>query len=90
MIAIRIHIIGGSGSGKSYISVILSKKFQIPHYDLDDIFWDPQSNEYGVRAPEDERDRRLREIISLDSWIVEACIGRGHFQALLLQIRSSY
>ncbi|MEK4039405.1 hypothetical protein MHH49_17945 [Paenibacillus sp. FSL F4-0122] len=35
-------------------------------------FWDPQSNEYGVKAPEDERDRRLREIIGLDSWIAES------------------
>ncbi|MDO7908406.1 DNA topology modulation protein FlaR [Paenibacillus sp. JX-17] len=71
MISIRIHIIGGSGSGKSYISELLSEKLRIPHYDLDDIFWDYQSNEYGVRTPEDERDRRLREIISLDSWITE-------------------
>ncbi|MEO2208149.1 hypothetical protein ABGV42_31025 [Paenibacillus pabuli] len=48
-----------------------SDKLRIPHYDLDDIFWDHQSNEYGVKAPEDERDRRLREIIGFDSWIVE-------------------
>ncbi|WP_409341026.1 DNA topology modulation protein FlaR [Paenibacillus sp. MBLB4367] len=71
MFAIRIHIIGGSGSGKSYIAALLSDKLRIPHYDLDDIFWDHQSNEYGVKAPEDERDRRLREIIGLDSWIAE-------------------
>lgn len=71
MFSIRIHIIGGSGSGKSCIAALLSDKLRIPHYDLDDIFWDHQSNEYGVKAPEDERDRRLREIISFDSWIVE-------------------
>ncbi|HBS46640.1 MAG TPA: hypothetical protein DEA91_23180 [Paenibacillus sp.] len=71
MLAIRIHIIGGSGSGKSYIAELLSDKLHIPHYDLDNIFWDHQSNEYGVKAPEDERDRRLREIIGLDSWIAE-------------------
>ncbi|WP_422661313.1 DNA topology modulation protein FlaR [Paenibacillus sp. EC2-1] len=71
MFEIRIHIIGGSGSGKSYIAALLSAKLQIPHYDLDDIFWDPQSNEYGVKVPEDERDLRLREISGLNSWIVE-------------------
>ncbi|RAV19102.1 DNA topology modulation protein FlaR [Paenibacillus contaminans] len=75
MFEIRIHIIGGSGSGKSYIAALLSDKFRIPHYDLDDIFWDHQSNEYGVKAPEDERDRRLREIIGLDSWIAEGVYG---------------
>lgn len=71
MFIIRIHIIGGSGSGKSYIAALLSDKLHIPHFDLDEIFWDQKSNEYGVKAPEDERDRRLREIISLNSWIVE-------------------
>jgi len=60
-----------SGSGKSYIAELLSDKLHIPHYDLDNIFWDHQSNEYGVKASEDERDRRLREIIGLDSWIKE-------------------
>ncbi|MEK4235508.1 MULTISPECIES: hypothetical protein [Paenibacillus] len=49
----------------------MSDKLHIPHYDLDNIFWDHQSNEYGVKAPGDERDRRLREIIGLDSWIKE-------------------
>ncbi|MFP4977397.1 DNA topology modulation protein FlaR [Paenibacillus sp. CN-4] len=71
MLAIRIHIIGGSGSGKSYIAALLSDKLHIPHYDLDDIFWDNHSKEYGVKAPEDERDRRLSEIIGNDSWITE-------------------
>ncbi|OMD47479.1 hypothetical protein BSK51_25060 [Paenibacillus odorifer] len=67
----RIHIIGGSGSGKSYIAALLSDKLGIPHYDLDDIFWDQQSSEYGVKTPENERDRQLTEIIGLDSWIAE-------------------
>ncbi|QHW33415.1 DNA topology modulation protein FlaR [Paenibacillus rhizovicinus] len=71
MIAIKIHIIGGSGSGKSYIAALLSQKLHITHYDLDDIFWDHRSNEYGVQAPEDERNRQLGEIISLDAWITE-------------------
>ncbi|MEK3659681.1 hypothetical protein NSQ29_08945 [Paenibacillus sp. FSL F4-0236] len=71
MFTIRIHIIGGSGSGKSYIAALLSDKLGIPHYDLDDIFWDQQSSEYGVKTPENERDRQLTEIIGLDSWIAE-------------------
>ncbi|WP_251562736.1 hypothetical protein [Paenibacillus pasadenensis] len=71
VLTIRIHIIGGSGSGKSYVASLLSGKLGIPHYDLDDIFWHNQSNEYGVKAPEEERDRQLKEIIGFDSWIVE-------------------
>ncbi|MEC0243623.1 hypothetical protein P4H66_27775 [Paenibacillus dokdonensis] len=67
----RIHIIGGSGSGKSYISALLSQKLNIPHYDLDDIFWDNNAEVYGIRAPEEQRNQKLIEIIGQDSWIIE-------------------
>lgn len=43
----KIHIIGCSGSGKTYL---LSEKYNIPHYDLDDIQWDNNSDGYGVIA----------------------------------------
>ena len=33
----KIHIIGGSGSGKTYLAENLSKKYGIRHYDLDDL-----------------------------------------------------
>ena len=36
----KIHIIGGSGSGKTYLAENLSKKYGIRHYDLDDLQWD--------------------------------------------------
>ncbi|OPA78785.1 hypothetical protein BVG16_12375 [Paenibacillus selenitireducens] len=67
----KIHIIGGAGSGKSYISALLSQKLNIPHHDLDDIFWDNQAEVYGVKAPEEQRDQKLRGIVSQDSWIIE-------------------
>jgi adenylate kinase family enzyme len=31
----KIHIIGGPGSGKSFLAEQLSKEFGIQHYDLD-------------------------------------------------------
>jgi adenylate kinase family enzyme len=70
-IIIKIHIIGGAGSGKSYISALLSTKFNIPHYDLDDIFWDNEADVYGVKASEEQRDQKLKELVSHDSWIIE-------------------
>jgi adenylate kinase family enzyme len=36
----KIHIVGGPGSGKSYIARRLSTLYNINSYDLDDIFWD--------------------------------------------------
>lgn len=36
----KIHIIGGSGTGKSYLAEGLSEKYAVPHFDLDDLQWD--------------------------------------------------
>lgn len=33
----KIHIIGGPGSGKTFLAEKLSSQFWIPHYDLDDL-----------------------------------------------------
>lgn len=71
MLIIRIHIIGGAGSGKSYIAQKLSKRLNIPYYDLDDIFWDNTANQYGVKTLETERDNKLEQIVEQPSWIIE-------------------
>ncbi|WP_268258042.1 P-loop NTPase family protein [Bacillus andreraoultii] len=62
---------GGSGSGKSYIAKQISNKFNIPHFDLDDIFWDNQAEEYGIKTPELERDNKLKKLVEQPSWIIE-------------------
>jgi adenylate kinase family enzyme len=67
----KIHIIGGSGTGKSYISEKLSKQYQIPHFDLDNIFWDNEALSYGTKMPIDKRTEKLIEILEKDNWIIE-------------------
>ena len=67
----KIHIIGCSGSGKTYLANALSKKHQLPHFDLDDIVWDHQAQAYGVKAPPEQRDARLQEILRKRAWIIE-------------------
>ena len=67
----RIHIIGGPGSGKSYIAHQLSQRFGIPAYDLDELFWDRAAPRYGVRAETVERDARLLAITQEKQWIIE-------------------
>lgn len=67
----KIHIIGGSGTGKSYLANVLSEKYNIPHFDLDNLQWDNTTNTYGVKMPVDRRNKLLKEILEKDSWIIE-------------------
>lgn len=67
----KIHIIGCSGTGKTYFAKALSKKYNIPHFDLDDIQWDNNSDGYGVKMPTDKRDELLKQILNKDTWIIE-------------------
>ena len=67
----KIHIIGGPGSGKTYLAEKLSKELGIQHYDLDELQWDNKSDSYGVKREPDERDRLLADVLSHEDWIIE-------------------
>lgn len=67
----KIHIIGCSGSGKTYLAKALSKKYNIPHFDLDDIQWDNESDGYGKKMPVEKRNCLLQQILANNSWIIE-------------------
>ena len=67
----KIHIIGCSGTGKTYLAKKLSNKYNIPHYDLDNIYWDNSSEKYGLKTEFEKRDNLLQNIFEKDAWIVE-------------------
>ena len=67
----KIHIIGCSGSGKTYLANALAKKYNIPHFDLDDIQWDNNAEEYGIKRPLEERNALLQEILNNNEWVIE-------------------
>lgn len=67
----KIHIIGCSGTGKTYLAKGLAAKHHIPHYDLDDLQWDNSANTYGVKTPPDVRDAKLQNILSQESYVIE-------------------
>ncbi|SDN00703.1 hypothetical protein SAMN05216191_12345 [Paenibacillus jilunlii] len=66
---IRIRIIGGCGSGKSYTARELSKRYGVPYFETDNFVWD-RSTPYCRNTPE-VRDAQLAEIVAMDSWIIE-------------------
>ena len=67
----KIHIIGGPGSGKTFLAEKLSKELGIHHYDLDELQWNNQSDSYGVKRTPDERDRLLFDVLNHKDWIIE-------------------
>ena len=66
----KIHIVGGPGSGKTFLAEKLSRKLGIPHYDLDDIQWANETG-YGKKRDIAERDALLEQILQRDDWIME-------------------
>ena len=67
----KIHIIGGSGSGKTYLADKLSKEYGITHYDLDELQWDNKADSYGVKRNAEERQEILEDILENEQWIIE-------------------
>ena len=67
----KIHIIGGPGSGKTFLAERLSKELGIPHYDLDDIQWDNSSGSYGIKQAPEKRAELLNEVLAHEDWMIE-------------------
>ncbi|WP_047171579.1 hypothetical protein [Paenibacillus graminis] len=69
VIEIRIRIIGGCGSGKSYTARQLSRHYGVPCFETDNFVWD-RSAPSRRNTPED-RDAQFAETVAMDSWIIE-------------------
>jgi hypothetical protein len=67
----KIHLIGGPGSGKTSAGVALSHRFNLPHLDLDEIFWEREAKTFGTKAAPEVRDAALAEFIAQRAWVVE-------------------
>jgi adenylate kinase family enzyme len=46
----KIHIIGSTGSGKTYLARELSNRLNIPYYELDSVMWS-NSVEFSGKNP---------------------------------------
>ncbi|MEX0289402.1 MAG: hypothetical protein AB3N14_09855 [Flavobacteriaceae bacterium] len=71
--SLRFNVIGSSGSGKSTFSRKLASILNIPHIEIDGIFWGPNWKE-----PDDEEFfKKLRNAISGDSWVLDGNYTRA-------------
>ena len=67
----KIYIIGAPGSGKSHIARLLSLSLNVSAYELDDLYWDPDADRYGIPTDEVRRTRMLNDILAEPAWIME-------------------
>ena len=72
----KIYIIGPPASGKTTLSKVLSKKYNIERYELDKLVFDDDSNH--IRRDEETIKKKFNDILSEDSFIIED-IGRSKF-----------
>lgn len=74
----KIYIIGPVGSGKTTLAKKISKKNNLPFYELDKIIWD---DEKGIKRSPQNLQNEIKKITKKTSWIVED-VGRDTFQEL--------
>ncbi len=67
----RIHIIGGSGAGKTTLGRELSGLLGLPFVDLDDLFWEPGWRDVGHA----ELARRLAPHLEGEAWVIVGNYG---------------
>ncbi len=72
----KIHILEGPGSGKSFVARKLGERYGIPILDLDEIFWEPNAKDFSSKADPESRDAALIAFVAQDSWIVEGAYYR--------------
>ena len=72
----KIYIIGPVGSGKTTLSELLSKKYNIKKYELDKIVWDDDNG--NVKRTDEEINILFNKIITNKTWIIED-VGRKKF-----------
>ena len=82
----KIFISGGPGSGKTTYAKKLSKKLNIPHFDLDDIKWINNENNFNVERPKEERFALRDKILSENPhWVIEGIYTKDWIIPILEQ-----
>jgi adenylate kinase family enzyme len=73
----KIYIIGSVGAGKTTLAKKISKKYEIPMYQLDKVVWDDDNG--NIKRSDEEIQKLFEEILDKGSWIIED-VGRSKFE----------
>ena len=63
----RINVVGTSSVGKSTLAASIAALLQVPHVELDALYWEPN----WTAAPREVLRKRLRSAIAGDAWVVD-------------------
>ena len=72
----KIYIIGPPASGKTTLSKVLSKRYNIERYELDKLVFDDNNNH--IRRDDETIMKIFNDILSKDSFMIED-VGRSKF-----------
>jgi adenylate kinase family enzyme len=77
MAPLQLCLIGGGGTGKTFIAKQLSIRLGVPALDLDSIFWVQGTLTYQARTPDAERDSHLQAFLRHESGSSRESITAG-------------
>ena len=63
----RILVIGSTGSGKTTLAEHIAKKLNIPHVELDGLFWEPN----WTPATKEVFRERVQAATQCEAWVVD-------------------
>lgn len=66
----KVRLIGGIGSGKTYLAKKLVQEFGLEYCSLDECCWN-NSLGYGVKRSSEERDTILGRVLRNPNWVIE-------------------
>lgn len=65
----RVYLLGTSGTGKTYLGNILSKKLKLPFYDSDNVYF---IKKFTLSRTKEQRKKLLDKIAKKKKWIIDA------------------
>lgn len=80
----RIFILGGPGSGKTTLAKTISKKFSLPFYELDKLFYEREKTGFRVDQLTD-REEIVDRFVNQDNWVSEGVYRQDWLDKLLLR-----
>jgi adenylate kinase family enzyme len=80
----KIFIFGGPGSGKTTIANRLSKELNIPHFELDKLFYKIE-NGIAIKHDELERAKIVGKFIHKNDWIAEGMYRQDWLNKVLIK-----